>query len=153
MGTDRIGIDGVDDFMKALDDIGDKVALKVIKKASEQAAIPLLAETKAQCPIKTGNLREALFLQKKQQKKKGFAGCEVKATKGKTAENDAWYAQLVEFGHKDKAGHHVPAQPFFSRAVEIKKSEVLNMLSDNVKAGIEQAAEKWRAKAESRKNK
>jgi len=49
-------VEGLEQLQKNIDLIGDKVALRTIKKASEKACEPLQRECKSQCPTDTGSL-------------------------------------------------------------------------------------------------
>lgn len=53
-----------------------------------------------------------------------------------------FYGHLLEFGHKDRAGHAVAAKPFLLPALQAKQQEAVQLLADKLKQNIERALAK-----------
>lgn len=140
-----IGIDGVDEFKAALQTIGDSVALRTIKQASEKGCIPIRNQAKMECPRDTGTLAENIRIRKKVQRKKGFAGAEVIVGNG-WYKGATFYGAFIEFGHKTVSGSIVPPNPFVTRSYEAQKHSALSLVSDYVNNGIKEAAAKVHVK-------
>lgn len=86
-------IDGLDDFLNMLGEIGQRTSL-AIGEALEETATEIIAETQSRTPVKTGNLRRS------------WTHGVVTGDKEKIIElgSSLDYAQSVEEGHKQGAG-------------------------------------------------
>jgi hypothetical protein len=72
--------------------------------------------------------------------KKGvLAGAQKKMGK-KKIKNDAYYAYMVEHGHKDRAGNFIPARPFFRPAWLATKDKVVKEMQDTFWSIVEKYA-------------
>lgn len=88
---------------------------------------------KSRAPVQTGRLRGAIVAEKAPV---GKPGVNIRVKKS-SKEGGAWYARLVEKGTVKMA-----ARPFFNPAIRAARPQIVPMISKDIKALIEEMAER-----------
>lgn len=126
---------------RKLSKLGGRVAKRVLRKAMNAAATPVVKAARGNVSVRSGLLKKSIG---KTVRVKGTrAGARVGARTNVAASDDAgnkvepWrYAHLVELGHIDENGQHVPAKPFLRPAAEQTKGQAADVLSDKLAEGV-----------------
>ena len=136
MSVPRFEIIGLDELIKDLEVFG-KEAKKEMRPVVNEAGDVLLAKTKGKVPVKSGALRDSLFLKRPNYRRMYVAntltwGDDVRA-----------YAAPLELGHNlvrfgKPTLTHVEARPFLRPAADESKEKVARMIV----LGMDNALEK-----------
>jgi len=150
----EVDIQGIDVLVENFDSLSIGVRDRVLKKAINAAAKPIMATAKQYCPTDLGTLKDSISLKVSAKGTKGNAvtavigpkrGIKVPirvakrgAHKGQTLMAvPTRYAHFVEFGHLDKSGDRVPPEPFMRPAWDEDGGEVaLNRFADAATLGV-----------------
>lgn len=141
MATFKIsGIKGID---KALTELPNRVAKKVIRKAMRSALKPVQSRVKALAPVgETGQLKQAVKVRASKRKKK-LIFLNVRIGK-QDFTGDTYYGAMVEFGHKIRSGGQVvgqvEGQHFMQKAFDQTAPQARDEATKAIKEGIEQEA-------------
>lgn len=147
----RSGIGGFDDLMKGLKTLGGKVERKVLRQAVNASATPVLNTARQHVEEQsedTGALGRSLIKKVKTSRDKqtvtAIVGPSTDAEEIIDGElkRPARYAHLVENGHIDENGNHVPAQPFLRPAMDENRDKSLGIIKDKLVTGIVREAQK-----------
>ena len=132
---------------KELIKLGDKVARKYLRKALNAASTPVVKSAKGKVAVNKGWLKKSLGKVVKVKGKR--AGARVGARNKITGTDEQgnkiepWrYSHLVELGHIDENGNHVPAQPFLRPAAEETGEQAQEILADKLVEGVMKEAGK-----------
>ena len=107
-----------------LSQLSEKV-INSAKQALEKGANQIVNDAKANCPVKTGNLRDSIHAEKQKNGEQYKIVADAKSKSG-----DIYYGRIVEFSPK---GH-----PYLMPAMEKNKKQIL----DNVAKAIETELER-----------
>jgi len=115
------GVEGAEEIEKLLQEMG-LAANEILDEAALAGATIAFEDAKRRAPVKTGNLKASLKLNKPRankdrQKKRSSASVGFNYKK-------AYYLPFVELGHKTKSGEHVPAKPFLRPAIDKNKKTI-----------------------------
>jgi len=132
-----IGLEGVPELIAKFKDLDRLIDDKNVEDGLLKAAKIIQASAKAKAPVKTGNLRRGIvakkFGKKRLRQPAVFCGIDYRI---------APHAHLVEYGHIAANGKHVGARPFFRRAVDESRGQVMTLIARVVKEAIEKEAKK-----------
>lgn len=129
---------GLQDTLKRLSSLEEKLRRKHLKKAVSAGATPTLKAMRAKVPVRTGLLRASLAKKIKSYKNGVVATATIGARSIKLVDkkgrriNPARYAHLVEKGSSD-----VPAQPFMRPAAELTKDASIKIIAETLSKGVE----------------
>ena len=147
MGKRGLELLGDKELKKALKTLGPRVAKRVLKKALMAGALPPLKSARSNVPVDEGLLKKSLGRVVKVSRK-GAGVARIGARTHIEADVDGqkkvpWrYAHLVELGHQDQNGHHVPAHPFLRPAADETASASLQAMKDKFAEGVAAEAKK-----------
>lgn len=133
MPPGKLELDGAAGLMKALSELDKKASKKVIRSAMRSAAKPILAQAKANAPVKTGLAKKSLKI-RALPRSRNRIGVAVQ-TKDGDFKGEAFYVSFYEYGSK-----HQPAQPFMRNSFDTKKGEAAKIAGNMIVQGIEQQA-------------
>lgn len=128
--------------------LGERVQRKVLRQAVNTAATPVVKAARAKAPKDSGLLKKSLGKKLVTNKKAGVVTAVVGPRRNVVGEHDgkprkpSRYAHLVEKGHIDGDGNHVPAQPFLRPAMEETEAQALGVMTDKLAAGVVREASK-----------
>jgi HK97 gp10 family phage protein len=148
MGKDTFKLEGGKELERRLKKLGDKVHRRVTRQAVNAAATPVVKAAKANAPKQSGLLKKAMGKKVATFKKTQAVAAIVGAKKSVQGEVDgkprkpSRYAHLVEKGHINEHGEHVPAQPFLRPALEQTGEQAMSVMQTKFAAGIEKEAKK-----------
>jgi HK97 gp10 family phage protein len=120
-----------------------KVRTKVIRRAVRRGAEPLRDEARSKCPANTGTLAKSIRITTSAKPSKGTARARVQTGQG-YFKGETFYGAFVEFGHfigsraKGAARQFCAARPFLRPAHDAKKEEAVRIVTEDIKAGIEE---------------
>jgi HK97 gp10 family phage protein len=118
-------IDGMDEVIKLVQDMGDAAA-DALDKASRAGADIVLAQAKQKAPVDTGKLRDSLILKKSKLKNPN-----VKSEYYVTKKSGVKHFAPVELGTSK-----MQAQPFLRPAVDENKRSVAKAVNDELLRAI-----------------
>ena len=171
--AELVRIEGLSKLNQALADFQRNVAKNVLRGAVRAAATVIREETKRLAPVKTGQLRRAVYLKQineqsspvrqvvyvgvRKGKQLGVGrsyGKQGSRTRSEGTSLDAYYAKWVEYGHftrtskanKEFTGppRWISGKPFMRPAWESRKHAALEALIRYMRARIPQEAAKAR---------
>ena len=95
-----VKIDGVEEILKKLHKLPEKIQKNVVRGAVRAGAKPMLQEAKALVPVQHGTLRQSLAITKVKTRKKTLVWYQISpaSRKLKKGDFDGWYGHMVEFG-------------------------------------------------------
>lgn len=130
-----------DDIVAArLRALPEKLERKVLRQAMRKAGRPILADAKANAPVKTGKMRASLKL-RALKRKRGRVGVRIetgtRAELGIPAEERWYYPAIVELG--DGTARHLP-HSFMRSALAKNRENSVRILRDDISRGIEREA-------------
>lgn len=145
MADSGFKIDGLDELQRKLKTLPGKVQKKLLRSAVTAGAKPIVNAAKAKAPKRTGTLE--LSIGRKVMMKNGTAVAVIgpktnvqSESKGQTIKPSR-YAHLVEKGFIDRAGEHIPGQPFIEPALDEGGPAAVDAMADKLGKGIEKAAQ------------
>ena len=137
---------GDKELEKELKKLGDKLARKHLRKALNAASNPVVKSAKGKVSVDKGWLKKSLGKVVKVKGKR--AGARVGARNKITGTDEQgnkiepWrYSHLVELGHIDENGNHVPAQPFLRPAAEETADQAQDIMVEKLVEGVLKEAE------------
>jgi HK97 gp10 family phage protein len=126
--------------------LGERVQRKVLRKAVNKSATPLVKAARADAPKESGLLKKAMgkkvVTDKQRQSVTAIVGPRrnvVGQYKGKLRK-PARYSHLAHNGFIDKDGNHHPGTPFLTKAQDETKGQVLDTLRDELASGVAKEA-------------
>ena len=119
----KVGIEGADEVVKMLADMGQS-AEDVLEKAAEAGGKIALNDAKRRCPVKTIRLKNSLYLEKL---KKSQGKADVKVSIGKKE----FYGVFVELGTGD-----TQAKPYLRPAVDENKDKISKAVNESILKAI-----------------
>ena len=128
--------------------LGDRVQRKVTRQAVNAAATPGVKAAKAKVPSESGTLKKSLGKKVKTYKNTGTVAAiigprtDVEGEFNGEVRKPKFYAHLVENGHVDENGNHVPAQSFLRPAMDETQDQALDVMKDKLAAGVVKEAMK-----------
>lgn len=111
-----IEISGIDEILKKLKVLPDRVQKNVVTGAIRAGASSISKEAKTLVPKDSGTLKKSIGVVKRRSKNKNIISFSVAPLKKK----DGWYAHFLEFGTIK-----MPAHPFMRPAFEKKGNETI----------------------------
>jgi HK97 gp10 family phage protein len=141
-------ITGLDKLDAKLKQLGSDVARKIVVDALKAGAAPILAAAKSNVNDNSGLLSSSLKIETIVSPSKGFAIARV-GTKEGDYKGETFYGAFLEWGHKrgKRPGKSQPdsretvaPKPFLRPAFDENKDAALSLITETLKAGIEQAA-------------
>lgn len=133
---------------KALAALGQKLAMKLERKALRQVSKPVLADAKANCPVDSGDLKRSLKL-RSMRRSRTRIGLQV-ATGKKWFSGSTYYGAFVELGyHRGKRGTggrvKVEGQEFVKRAYEKHQPTIEQAWVAATRGLVDEAAQEARS--------
>lgn len=135
-----VGIEGHEEIIKILENIGIE-ANKVLDEAAKEAGELVLQDARNRVPIKTGNLKESLYVTKPRKttdRLKKSSSVSIGIKKGKKGQG-AFYGPFVELGHKTSTGKHIPAKPFLRPAIDYNKKRLAEAINTTISKALRRA--------------
>jgi HK97 gp10 family phage protein len=148
MAKDTFKLEGGKDLERRLKKLGEKVYRKVTKQAVGAAATPVVKAAKANVETDSGLLKKSLGKKvvtfKKTQTVAAIVGARrsVEGNVRGKVRKPSRYAHLVEKGHIDEHGNHIPAEPFLRPALEQSGAKAMDLMQNKLAAGLEKEAKK-----------
>jgi HK97 gp10 family phage protein len=137
-------VTGVKELDRALAKLEPAVRRKVVRQAMRKGLKVMADAVKAEAPVDTGTLKDAVKVRAVKQRRRGAIELEVRIladdnTKKTSAETGqtVFYPAVVEYGTA-----HAPPNPFMRRAYEAKGEAARQATLKAVIEGIEREAEK-----------
>jgi len=132
-------IDGLDEVIKNMEAIKDELKGDPLRASLRKALTPIVNEAKANAPVDTGRLRDAIKTRPlpPDDIPAGFSdGQELfvvsSRKKDKDAPDNAWYWHFVEFGTKNQK-----RKPFLAPAFDGKRKEAIDVFVQEMRAQLE----------------
>jgi len=128
------------DFERNINKLASDVEKQAMREAVRKASTPMLQDTRAKAPVRTGALKESLAVKVKTYKRGNNAtvmaiiGPDSKFV-GANGDTPAKYAHLVEFGTEHSAAH-----PFLRPAFDATKDESQRVYAASLKPAIQRIA-------------
>jgi len=113
-----IEIKGIDELLKNLRKLPERVQNRVVVGAIRASAKPLISEARARVPVNTGNLKKSIGVTKRRSKNKNIIHFSVSPRKG--GKYNGFYGHFLEFGTSKMS-----ARPFLRPAFEAKGEETI----------------------------
>jgi HK97 gp10 family phage protein len=161
----KIEVKGLAELHNRLKQLPAKIAVKVLRGALKEAAMPILHAARSKAPVDTGLLVSTIRTSAFMSKRKSLVGVRV-GTRAGDYKGESFYASFIEFGfHRGKrtkwvrkpkgrarkiasavAGAlnslrpFVPAQPFLRNAFDENKEAALSIFKTALAAGIDKVA-------------
>lgn len=120
----QVGIEGADEIIKILKDIGIE-ANAVLEEAAEEGAKIALAEAKRRVPVKTGNLRDNLEITKVKSRTPDKLKKTVFVKVG--FNKKAFYGTFVELGTR-----FIKAKPFLRPAIDQNRNSIAQVVNNAI---------------------
>ena len=151
-----IQIKGMEQLKNGLKSLPKTVARRIMNNALKKAAEEMRTAIVRKTPIDKGNL---IFSIKSQIWKENDFESNIKVGShyspwGKSATDRAWYAHLIEYGHKwvirkVKGGPivdqgYTPPRPFMRPAFDENVERIKTMLADQIGDGVQKALKRMR---------
>jgi HK97 gp10 family phage protein len=139
---------GAKDLQDLLSGLGDRVLRKVARQAVSAGATPIQGSAKANAPEESGLLKKSIKKRVRTYKDSQTVVAIVgpdSSVKGEYKGKKRWpakYAHLVEDGHIDSKGNHVPGHPFIRPAADANASRSVQIIEQKMASGIEREAAK-----------
>jgi HK97 gp10 family phage protein len=139
---------GAKELERTFRTLGERVQRKVTRQAVNAAATPVVKAAKAKAPQESGTLKKSLGKKVRTYKQTGTVTAIVGPRTDVEGEHDGkvrkpkFYAHLVEGGHIDESGNHVPAKPFLRPAFDETQGQALGVMADKLAAGVVKEAKK-----------
>ena len=112
-----VGVHGLDDVLKKLDKLPERIQKNVVVGAIRAATRPLVKEARLRVPKDSGKLAKSIGVIKRKEKDKNLVRFSVTPRKNK---EHGYLAYFVEFGTSKQAAH-----PFMRPAAEAKVDETV----------------------------
>lgn len=139
----KVKVDGLKEIDKSLQQLPKATAKNVVRRILKKSAKPIQRRAKSLAPVRTGTLRDSIFVSTKLSKareKKRFGPGDIEIFIGAGGPG-AYHAHLQEFGTE----HHPPT-PFLRPAWDSFKSSILDDIREDfwteVKKAVERQAKK-----------
>jgi HK97 gp10 family phage protein len=142
MASNRFDISmlGVPELSQALAALPEKLERKVLTKALRQAGKYYLMLAKARAPRDQGRLSSTMKL-RALKRRKGRVGVMIqtgtRSELGIDPKQRGYYPAHTEFGHRDRAGVHHPANPYMRTSLKTGESAMVAILRQEIDNGIE----------------
>ena len=104
-----VNITGMDEILKKLKKLPEKIQKRVLTGAVRAGAKPMIKEAKRLAPVKTGTLKKSIGVVKRRSKDKNI----IKFSIAPRNKKGGWYGFFVEFGTTKMHAH-----PFMRPAYE-----------------------------------
>lgn len=139
---------GAKELERTFRTLGERVQRKVTRQAVNAAATPVVRAAKAKAPEESGTLKRSLGKKVRTYKQTGTVAAiigprtDVEGEHNGQVRKPKFYAHLVEGGHIDESGNHVPAEPFLRPAFDETQGQALGVMQDKLAAGVVKEAKK-----------
>lgn len=141
-------LQGGKELAKALKTLGVRVQRKVTRQAVNAACNPTLKAARANAPEESGLLSKSLGKKIVTYPEAMVIVGIIGPTTDVSGEFNGhprvpWrYAHLVEGGHIDQYGNHIPGHPFMRPAYDSTEGQALDVMASKLGSGIEREAAK-----------
>jgi HK97 gp10 family phage protein len=132
----KFKVTGVDKVVRKLRQFEPKVQRQAVSKATRAGAKLIQAEAKANVPVDTGALKEAIKVRAPKKRKKGKVATLVQVGAG-DFKGDTFYGGMIEFGTSK-----MTARPFMTPAFETKGAEARDVAIAELGRAIDQILRK-----------
>ena len=122
------GVTGLDEVLRKLKKLPERVQKNVITGAIRAGAKPIVREAKALVPTKTGTLKKSIGIVKRKSKDKNIIHFSV----APRVKKGGFYAHFVEFGTVKTSAH-----PFMRPAFEKKGEESIDFVREYMKKRVD----------------
>jgi HK97 gp10 family phage protein len=157
-----VKLTGIEEMKRQLNQLSDKIKKTVLNGAVFAGAKALQSEVVAHAPMRTGNLRNNIITYRDRQpqrigatvhysvlvrkikiarKVKRLLRRAAKAGVELTFADNPFYWKFLEYGTSKMA-----ARPFFRPAIQVVQPQLIKIVGDKLKAGIDRAAKQAGAK-------
>ena len=123
-----IDVNGLDEVLKKLKKLPEKVQKRVLVGAVRAGAKPIIKEAKRLVPVRTGTLKKSIGVVKRRSKDKNIIHYTVAPRKKK----GGWYAHYVEFGTSKMS-----AKPFMRPAYEKEGENSIKFVREYMKKRVD----------------
>jgi HK97 gp10 family phage protein len=127
----KITIDGLEQTMKALRGLDAKVAKPILRKQMRAGCYVFLKEAKANCPVRTGALRDSLVVRAGRRSRRFFSINVATGVGGKSFTGKFWYGAMQEFGTS-----RTPAVPYLRPGFDNKVNGVKSDISHGLASAL-----------------
>ena len=139
---------GAKDLERTFRTLGDRVQRKITRQAVNAGATPVVKAARAKAAKESGLLRKSLGKKIRTYKQSGTVAAiigprtDVEGEYKGEIRKPKFYAHLVEGGHIDANGNHVPAQPFLRPAFDETQGQALEVIKEKLAEGVVKEAKK-----------
>lgn len=149
-GGHRGVITGLKQVDRALKQLPDRVAKKVIRQAMRASMRPVKAAVVANAPVESGATKRAVKLRAAKSRKKGKIAIEVRIGAG-DYQGDQYYAAFQEYGWRPgkrggPRGAPVPGKHFMLHAFESTSASAKDAAISAILTGVEREVKASRVK-------
>lgn len=138
-----VSVLGMPELQRKLNRVEQTMRKKIVRQALREGGRPILAETIATCPVRTGALKASLKLRvanlSPRRRRAGEFGMQVQTGTredlGIAPGDPYYYPAAVEWGTAK-----LPAVAFMRRATDTKRPEALAIIAQVIRTGITEAA-------------
>ncbi|TVQ59916.1 MAG: hypothetical protein EA379_09555 [Phycisphaerales bacterium] len=138
--TGTMRVEGLREIDRALKQLDQRVAKRILRRAVKIAAEPPLHAVRSNAPMDTGlyvsqiNVRTRV---RRWRNRKGAAVTAMVEAKSRSGKTDAFYGAFLEYGTS-----RMPADPHFRPAFEMTKEESRRILLRELSNGLEREAKR-----------
>ncbi len=140
-----IQLTGIDDILRKLNTLDDRVAKKVVRKEVRGGTKVIADEAKARSLVDEGTMKRSISVRARKKRRRGEISMNLifnvrkfpKLTRGSTKQRRYFYPAAIEYGT-----NKMKAKPFVRPAWDSKKRPVLARILNGIRAGIEREAHK-----------
>lgn len=147
----QLKITGLGDVKASLKALPPHLSNKIIQRALVAALRPMARQAKRNAPRLTGRLRRSIVVRRSKIHKPGtkMIGAYVTARRGAKRDDPrgAYYAGMVEAGHRTRGGSVVQGQRYMARAYQQQRQTCLRLGIALLEAGVRAAARSLRLRA------
>ena len=140
----QITLDGDRDIIEELKQLRDYLPNNFVRKAVRAAADMMRVEILQRVPIRTGNLFNNIDVRIRRTAQTIRARVTINTAGKAGANGNAFYWRFIEFGHHDRAGQMVAAEPFVTPAFDARNRDAAQEVIDSVERALDKAQSKAR---------
>jgi HK97 gp10 family phage protein len=148
MARARMELLGARELERTFKTLGDRVQRKVLRKAVNAAGTPVVKAARSKAPSESNTLKKSMGKKIKTYKATGTVAAIIGPRTDVQGEHNGqvripkFYAHLVEGGHIDANGNHVPGQPFLRPAFDETQGQALGVMKEKLADGVAKEAKK-----------
>lgn len=127
----KLSLSGVKEIDQVLKGLPLQIQDRVLKNVHADSAKPVVQAAKSLAPVKTGNLRDSIGVERVSIKRTNEIGL-VQVGPLRGGGKKGYHGHLIEFGKTNRDGSKTTPQPFMEPAFNSTHTEVENRIKDSL---------------------